>query len=515
YLEELLHYVNENKIDSAGELAGEALPPSLHSLVLSRVDLLNDQQKLTVKLASVIGRVFPAPWLWGYYPALGAPAQVMRDLALLSRLDITPLERTEPDRTYLFKHAITHEVVYESMGFEQRRELHGQLGDFIEAGAGSEQQLDALAFHYRRSNQPAKRRRYGRLAGDHARQAGGYGAAREHYLDALALVEAPRDAAELLFDLAGIAELTGRWQEALDRYDEILRHGDALPADWTPRAGHGRAKVLSRQSAYQEALAWLDQAEAGFRALGDAASQAEVLADRASILWRQGELDLGEACLEQALALSSDHPPALARIYNTLGNLAYSRGDLAQAVAHHEQSLRLRQALGDRRGTAGSLTNLGMAAANRGDFERALGLLERSLALTQEIGDAQGCAHGLMNVATMDYKRGELDRARAGYRESIALARELGDRMALVYGLVGAAAVAAAAREAALAIQLMAAAQRGLGELGAVLEPFEQAMADEALAAARELLPAAEIAALQGAALPLDDAASLALGEIA
>ncbi|HEY1015562.1 MAG TPA: AAA family ATPase, partial [Herpetosiphonaceae bacterium] len=70
YLEELLHYVNENKIDSAGELAGEALPPSLHSLVLSRVDLLNDQQKLTVKLASVIGRVFPAPWLWGYYPAL-------------------------------------------------------------------------------------------------------------------------------------------------------------------------------------------------------------------------------------------------------------------------------------------------------------------------------------------------------------------------------------------------------------------------------------------------------------
>ena len=47
------------------------LPESLHSLVLSRIDTVGEEPRRTLKVASVVGRVFEAPVLPGAYPELG------------------------------------------------------------------------------------------------------------------------------------------------------------------------------------------------------------------------------------------------------------------------------------------------------------------------------------------------------------------------------------------------------------------------------------------------------------
>ena len=47
------------------------LPDSLHSLILSRIDTLGEAPRRTLKVASVVGRVFRAPMLPGVYPELG------------------------------------------------------------------------------------------------------------------------------------------------------------------------------------------------------------------------------------------------------------------------------------------------------------------------------------------------------------------------------------------------------------------------------------------------------------
>ena len=75
YLEELVNFIRYRGIDPYDKyaLTQLELPTSLQSLVLSRLDQLGEGQKITLKVASVIGRVFRAAWLWGVYPDLGGP----------------------------------------------------------------------------------------------------------------------------------------------------------------------------------------------------------------------------------------------------------------------------------------------------------------------------------------------------------------------------------------------------------------------------------------------------------
>ena len=39
------------------------------------------------------------------------------DLDLLSALELTPLDTSDPELTYLFKHVLTQEIAYESLPF--------------------------------------------------------------------------------------------------------------------------------------------------------------------------------------------------------------------------------------------------------------------------------------------------------------------------------------------------------------------------------------------------------------
>ena len=172
YLEELLNYVRDRGLDPA-DLNKIELPDSLHTLILSRIDQLSEREKTTLRVASIVGRLFRAEWLTGYYPELGGMNRVQSDLEQLAELDITPLDTPEPELAYLFKHIVTHEVTYESLPFATRAKLHEQLAAYLErqiaAGALTEASLlDTLVYHYERSDNPAKQREYLQKAGQAA-----------------------------------------------------------------------------------------------------------------------------------------------------------------------------------------------------------------------------------------------------------------------------------------------------------------------------------------------------------
>ncbi len=75
-------------------------PESLHSLVLSRIDTMAEGPRRTLKVASVVGRVFEAPTLPGAYPELGDLEQVVEQLDVLRTVDlVTPGSRSRTART--------------------------------------------------------------------------------------------------------------------------------------------------------------------------------------------------------------------------------------------------------------------------------------------------------------------------------------------------------------------------------------------------------------------------------
>src|SRR4030095_7759296 len=73
FIEELINYLHARGLNpyDAGALEALQLPASLQTLILSRIDQLTEPLKVTLKVASIIGRVFPFSWLYGYYPSLG------------------------------------------------------------------------------------------------------------------------------------------------------------------------------------------------------------------------------------------------------------------------------------------------------------------------------------------------------------------------------------------------------------------------------------------------------------
>ncbi len=58
-----------------------------------------------------------------------------------------------------------------------------------------------------------------------------------------------------------------------------------------------------------------------------------------------------------------------------------TRGDLERALRLYQESLQLKEQLGDQQGKAASLHTMAQVYLTRGDLERALGLYEESLQL--------------------------------------------------------------------------------------------------------------------------------------
>lgn len=440
YLEELINYLHDQNIDprQAGGLEQIELPDSLHTLVLSRIDPLNEHAKTTLKVASIIGRLFSLVWLHGYYPALGSLERVKAALAALAQLDLTPLDTPEPDLTYLFKHIVTREVAYESLSYAMRAQLHERLAQYIET-QGAEGYLDLLAFHYSLSDNPAKQREYLQKAGEAAQAAYDNETALDYFARLLPLLDDPHAQLELHLKRGAVLELMGRWPDAEAAYQTAL--------DISIQAGLGQAltarcqRVLgtlrSLRGDYGAALTWLEQSRAIFSALDERSGLALTLIEIGIVRWRQGEYTSArqelEASLELARALGDKTTITLA--LNNLGNVAWNQGDYPKSRALHEESLALRRERGDQRGIASSLNNLGLVASDQGDYLEARVLYEESLALKRMMNDKRGIANSLNNLGAVALKLGDFAAARTLFEEGLELRREIGDKRGITVSL--------------------------------------------------------------------------------
>jgi tetratricopeptide (TPR) repeat protein len=75
----------------------------------------------------------------------------------------------------------------------------------------------------------------------------------------------------------------------------------------------------------------------------------------------------------------------MASTLNNLGNVAYSRGDLARAEQYYQQALAIYEKLAPNSlDVAGTLHNLGNVAYSRGDLARAEQLYQQALAIFEK-----------------------------------------------------------------------------------------------------------------------------------
>ncbi|MCW5851389.1 MAG: tetratricopeptide repeat protein [Anaerolineae bacterium] len=523
YIEELLNYLHDRGIvpDTPEALERLALPGSLASLLLSRIDQLTVEQQTTLKVASIIGRVFRVGWLWGVYPALGPPARVREDLASLARLDLTPLDTPDPDLHYLFKHALTHEVAYDSLPFSQRAQLHGHLAGWLETQPEVASDLDLLAYHYGRSAHTAKQREYFHKAGDAAAARYANAPAAQYYERLLPLL-APPEQGQALITLGRILEKLNEWEAAETRYQQALALADEIAAlPLRAQAQFGLGVVERSRARYDAALQWLEQARQGFVQLGDRQGLRFVLNELAIVyLWRY-QVEQGETLLAECVALAEadNDVRQLASAYFVRGNLASVKSDYAAARQYYQQSLALRRQLDDKPGVAAAITNLGMLAIGQGQYDEARTLLQASIAQYQELGARQDYGLARSALALVRIAQHQAGEAGAIFIETLALFRDLGSLQHVAGSLIGLARASQAADPTAdasrYALRLCGAAANLFETLGSQPLPIQGALSDQVRAESALYLSAAEVQAAwdAGHAMTWPDAISYALDD--
>ncbi|HET9224643.1 MAG TPA: AAA family ATPase, partial [Roseiflexaceae bacterium] len=319
------------------DLAALSFPETVQGAIISRIDRLTPTQQLTLKVASVIGRIFPVRTLHAVYPVATDVMRLGDDLTALARLDITPQEAPEPELTYIFKHAITQEVVYDLMLFSQRRQLHRSVAEWYESTFGDSE-------------------------------------TRAANLEPESVVRGPSSVAEIDRQRSMNYEL---------RTTDYGQHAALAP--YYPLLAHhwSKAGVAARAIDYLE--------KAGRNALAiSAAREARAAFEQALELLSSAEgARLPDAQLRRA---------AFARL---LGEALHHIGDFAAARVSLDKSLDLARAADHREGMSDALSVLGRLETDMGAYAAARRSLEASLALARELGEPARLARALSNLGNI------------------------------------------------------------------------------------------------------------------
>jgi predicted ATPase len=126
------------------------LPDTVQAVIRSRLDRLDQYSRESMRLASVIGREFTRRIL---EQISTFKEQLSQSLETLKVLELIQQIKVVPEMEYMFKHVITQEVTYETLLHQQRKELHGLVGQAIEKLYQDrvEEQVDILHHHFRRA----------------------------------------------------------------------------------------------------------------------------------------------------------------------------------------------------------------------------------------------------------------------------------------------------------------------------------------------------------------------------
>ncbi len=518
YVEELLNFIVNSGIDASDpvSLQGVRLPDSLQSLVLSRIDAASERPRRTMKVASVVGRVFTAPTLPGAYEELGSLADVLEDLDALRALDLVGLDR-EAEQAWMFKHMVTQEVTYESLPFALRAVLHGLVGDHIERTEADDldRYVPLLEHHYWRSDRETKKREYLRLAAEQA-QASYANNAAIVYFDRLLTVLDGAERVDAIVRLAQVLHVIGE----IPRAEVILTEARDLAAglgdaSQVARCDHLLGKSARRVGRFDDAMTLLERAQAGFTEADNRAGLGDVLQVMGTVNAQRARPEVARARYEESLAIREriGDTAGVAAITSNLGIVAQQLGDTERARAYAQRAHLLYMELGDRRRIASCEINLAWMDGMAGDHESERRHCEEAIRLALEVGDRLNVALAQNNLGDALRDLELLDEAGAAYAVAVETYRDLGDHAPLMALFEDVAVLQARRERADLALRLLGAADRLRQVMGSPRGPASEDSLAERLARARDALGdgQAEDARRAGAAMPLDEAIELTI----
>jgi ATP/maltotriose-dependent transcriptional regulator MalT len=417
---------------------GMQIPEVLRNLLLLRVAELGPDVRRVLRIAAVAGTRVPHELLAA---VAGQPDTVLTGL-LRTAVEHHILTVAPAAGSYLFRHALLREVLYEDLLPGERQALHTAFATALAGRADGSSpaeragELGQLAYHWHAGGHPAEALLASVQAGLAAEAASAPGDAERHFDRALQLWDqapeaaaaSPLDRHALLWRAAQTAHLAGDYARG------IALIGEALAATDPDREPLQASALLTFLGYSHHAAGDIDRAEAAYNAALAAASP-------------------GPASPEQARALES------------MGHVFMLRDRNHDAIDTARQALDAAEQANARPTQARALNVLGHALCNLGHFTEGLGCLDRAGHIAAEAGDQATLLWTRGNVADALFDAGRAGEAVRVAAETLPMARAMG--AATNYGVY----FAARGAEALAWLGQWQAARQLLGELLALDPP--------------------------------------------
>ncbi len=201
------------------------IPDTIQGVIMARIDRLPEASKTALQVASVIGREFTAR-------LVERVAKLARDsrpeLGDLRSLELIYEKARSPELSYMFKHALTHDVAYETLLRQKRRELHRRTGEVIEELYADRlgEFYETLAFHFSHGEVGDKAVDYLLKSASKARAAFDYPEGGRCCAEAIKMLQRGGAAGEPLLSahemLGDLESLQGRLEAANTAYEQAL-----------------------------------------------------------------------------------------------------------------------------------------------------------------------------------------------------------------------------------------------------------------------------------------------------
>lgn len=450
------------------ELSDSVVPDTIHGVIMARIDRLGDEPKRAIQVASVIGREF-ALRLLARAAELGDNAGSL--LGELRALELIYEKSGVPELAYMFKHALTHDVAYQSLLLQRRRQLHRTIGIAVEELYADRvtEYLETLAHHFSLAEEWDRAFHYLVRSGDKAMERFANSAAIDHYERALAIADkTAAGAAERMAILRqkAMAHLcVSEFPEAIDAFQGALE----LCGDEGVRASIQAVLAIALWYAhdFDRATAVAGESLASARRLGDTQTAAQASCAIGVVRMVRGQLEEASQAFDAACSLGVGTDPVFGSWALSSEALAQNwRGDYAPAIE------RLDRLVDEARG-ANQLWSLSQIASHRaitlggaGEYDLALASLRESIAMAESIGEKFWRGRMWNTSGWIHGELGAYEIAEEANQRCLGIAAQLGS-MRAAPELIGNARCNLA--DAALARDDLAAAQVHLEVVAAIL----------------------------------------------
>ena len=410
-----------------------SIPSTIQDVILARIDTLPVGAKETLQVASVIEREFSYELL---SRVMGSSERLLQaHLSALSDAELLYERGFYPRTSYIFKHTLTRDVVYDSILIKRRKQLHKKIGEAIEElyTENISEYYGVLAEHFLESENYEKAAMYSKFSGRKAEKTGAlkeaisYALKRISSLEKLPRTESLENQIVHLRTILGIFMIEMNYfQRARDIVAPILRLG--LNSDNKKR----RSQLLMIIGSYEyvveenfpEAFKHLEEALEISKEIDEKAPLSSVSYWIGCAYHLNAELDKASIHMKRAVKIVSAGKIQWreATIKSLLSHMVYyHQGKVELAYETSHEALRIADRSGDLYSQTFAYCCHGISCFAKGSYQEAERLLSKGTEFSERLDHSWWKPWSKHFLGEFYYEMGQYQKARFYYDEAVSI----------------------------------------------------------------------------------------------